>query len=87
LRAVLPVTIRCVSTLHAITIRPEHHAAAAAGGVQVSQDTYNLLGDLQEDFELRTDVSVKGKGVMNTYVTKDSVAQRIQGEGEETSPW
>jgi hypothetical protein len=61
-------------------------AALAGDGVgvgvvaQVSEDTYNLLGDLQEDFELRTDVSIKGKGVMNTYVTKGSVSERIQGE-------
>jgi hypothetical protein len=43
----------------------------------VSQDTYQLLGDLQDDFELRAEVSVKGKGVMQTYVLREDLAQEL----------
>jgi hypothetical protein len=46
----------------------------------VSQDTYQLLGHLQDDFELRTDVSVKGKGVMQTYVLREDLAVEQCGE-------
>jgi hypothetical protein len=45
---------------------------------QVTDDTYNLLGDLQQDFELREAVSVKGKGVMQTYLLTEQVAAECQ---------
>jgi hypothetical protein len=43
----------------------------------VSEDTYLLLGDLRQDFELREAVSVKGKGVMQTYVLTEHVAASL----------
>jgi hypothetical protein len=43
----------------------------------VSEDTYRLLGDLQHEFELREAVSVKGKGVMQTYVLTEQVAASL----------
>jgi hypothetical protein len=43
----------------------------------VSEDTYHLLGDLQQDFELREAVSVKGKGVMQTYVLTEQIADTL----------
>jgi hypothetical protein len=48
--------------------------------LQVSEDTYHLLGDLQQDFELREAVSVKGKGVMQTYVLREEVAVQVEAE-------
>jgi hypothetical protein len=46
----------------------------------VSEDTYRLLGDLQQDFELREAVSVKGKGVMQTYVLREEVAEQVAAD-------
>lgn len=48
----------------------------------MSEDTYQLLGDLQAAFEAREAVAVKGKGTMNTYVLKEEVAQQLLQEGE-----
>ena len=39
------------------------------GRLQISADTYGLLGDLRGGFEPRGDVEVKGKGRMATYLS------------------
>jgi hypothetical protein len=52
----------------------------------VSEDTYLLLGDLQQDFELREAVSVKGKGVMQTYVLLEEVADSILDDAAAEMP-
>jgi hypothetical protein len=49
--------------------------------LQISEDTYQLLGELQSDFDLREAVAVKGKGVMNTYVLREDVSERLRGGG------
>ena len=42
-------------------------AYAPVGGIQVTEQTYQLLKDLYE-FERRDEVPIKGKGLMTTYV-------------------
>jgi len=51
--------------------------------LQISEDTYQLLGELQSDFDLREAVAVKGKGVMNTYVLREDVAAVLVKEGQQ----
>jgi len=49
--------------------------------MQVSEDTYQLLGPLQSSFEPREAVSVKGKGLMQTYVLKEAAATQLKEQG------
>jgi hypothetical protein len=49
--------------------------------LQITEDTYALLGPLQADFEPREAVVVKGKGVMQTYVLRVGAAERLRAEG------
>ena len=42
-------------------------AYAPVGGIQMTEQTYQLLKDLYE-FDRRDEVPIKGKGLMTTYV-------------------
>jgi hypothetical protein len=62
---------------------------------QISEDTYQLLGQLQGDFQAREAVAVKGKGMMQTYLLRPQVAEQIRaggalacdGQESRTGPW
>jgi hypothetical protein len=45
---------------------------------QITEDTYQLLGELQADFQPREAVAVKGKGLMQTYLLQTQVAEQIR---------
>jgi hypothetical protein len=49
--------------------------------LQVSEDTYQLLGPLQSSFEPREALSVKGKGLMQTYVLREAAALQLKEQG------
>jgi adenylate cyclase len=54
------------------------------GSVQISDDTYRLLApQLAAQFEQRSELEVKGKGVMSTWVLRGGGGGGGGGAGEQ----
>lgn len=44
---------------------------------QISEEAYNGLGGMADEFEERDTINVKGKGMMKTYLLKEEVARAL----------